>query len=435
MKACESTCNKVKIREFKTKDNLKSAWHRGEEMLKGEVNPNYEKRLDFLIFGALFVLAMGLVTSTSVLALSHILMILPCLYFATITDWKKMPRSAWGLGFFILVIILSILINLPIMKNGLKPILKAKYFIYGIFSIVPLAFFLKNKLSEKRKQILINTILIASVVAMVAGTIGKNTGYNPILMKKVNTDRNAGLMGMVLNFSHNLSYFMVFFATSLICFWKKISSRQKIIYLIILLLNLFSLYTTYTRGAILAFIAGVICYFLKDLKKLIIAIIVCAMIGVIGYFANYNNFQRQGSNDERFSLWQTALSAYQEKPILGWGYLNFEHHSLEIKHRYGYAKPDYGGHAHNSIFEVMASTGTIGLIAFLTWIGFWVNELFKRTDRWARVELAMLGAFFVGGQTQATISLGINLFFIMAVYSVSAARTILEREKYASPNL
>lgn len=404
-------------------------------MLKGNVNPKYEKILEFLIFGALFVLALGLLTSTSILALSHILMILPCIYFATITDWKLMPKSAWGLLAFVISIIISIVLNIEIMKNGWKPVFKIKYFIFGFFSIVPFAYFFKYKFSTKHVQILVNTILIASLVAMIAGTIGKNTGFNPVLMKKVNTDRNAGLMGMVLNFAHNLSYFMVFFASAIIGFWNLITRKQKTIYLIIFVLNVFSLYTTYTRGAILAFVFGLVCYFIKDIKKFIKVFIVIIFLGVVGYFANYNNFQRQGSNDERFSLWQTALSAYKEKPISGWGYLNFEHYSLEIKNRYGYAKPNYGGHAHNSILEVMASTGTIGLIAFLVWMGMWTKELFLRRDVFARIDLAVLCAFFVGAMTQATISLGINLFFIMAIYAMSAARTILERENYESSNI
>lgn len=393
------------------------------------------KYMEHLIFGALFVLALGLLTSTSILALSHILMLVPCVYFAFHTNWKEMPKSAWGLILFIIAIIMSVLLNIEIMKNGFKPILKTKYFIFGLLSIVPFAYFLKSQVTEKKIKILIYVILIASVVALIAGTIGRKTGFNPILLKKVNTDRNAGLMGMVLNYAHNLSYFLVIFSTLLIAYWKKITKSQKYFLLIILLLNLYSLYTTYTRGALLAFLAGLVCYYAKDYKKLIKIISIISLLGVVGYYANYKNFQRQGSNEERYSLWQTAVSAYKEKPIIGWGYLNFEHYSLEIKHRYGYAKPDYGGHAHNSYLEVLASTGTIGFLAFLTWIGCWVVELFKRNDLWSNVELAVLGAFFVGGITQATISLGINLFFIMAIYALSAARTILERENNESSNL
>lgn len=397
-------------------------------MLITSVNPKYEKLIDYSIYFALMAYAAGLVTSISLLALAHIFMLIPCLYFASLTNWKKMPKSSWALLGFILAIILSVLTNLEIMKNGWKPILKTKYFMYGYLSIVPFYYFFKSKNTQSRQKTLIVLMLTASMVALIGGTIGKNTGFNPILMKNVNMDRNAGLMGMVLNYAHNLAYFMTIFAAVLIATWKDISKRDKIIYCSILLLNIFALYTTYTRGALLAFIAGVLGYFLKDFKKFLVAALVLLAIGLTGYFTNYKNFQRDGSNIERISMWRAAISAYQEKPIFGWGYLNFEHHSLDIKHKYGYAAPHFGGHAHNSILEVMAATGTIGLISFFAWVGLWTLELFRRNDLWAKVELASLCAFFVGGLTQSTIGLGINLFFIMCVYSFSAANTLKQSE-------
>ncbi|MBH49040.1 MAG: hypothetical protein CME71_12805 [Halobacteriovorax sp.] len=397
-------------------------------MLSQTVNSKHEKFLDYSIYFALGAYALGLVTSITLLAVAHICMLIPCIYFATKTDWKKLPKSSWALLGFVLAIILSVLTNLETMKHGWKPILKTKYFLYGFFSIAPIYYFLKNKNTEQRQARLIAMMLAASLVALIGGTIGKNTGFNPILMKNVNMDRNAGLMGMVLNYAHNLAYFMTIFAAILIGTWRDISKRNKIIYLSILALNIFALYTTYTRGAILAFIAGVLGYFLKDLKKFLVAMLVLLVIGVTGYFTSYKNFQREGSNIERLSMWKAAVSAYQEKPVFGWGYLNFEHHSLDIKKRYGYAKLEFGGHAHNSILEVMAATGTVGLISFLLWVGLWTLELFRREDIWSRVELAALCAFFVGGLTQSTIGLGINLFFIMVVYAISAANTLKQSE-------
>lgn len=346
-----------------------------------------------------------------------------------------MPKSSWGLLAFVVAIILSVLTNLEIMKNGWKPILKTKYFMYGFLSIVPFCYYLKVKNTENRQKKLIIMMLTASLVALIGGTIGKNTGFNPILMKDVNMDRNAGLMGMVLNYAHNLSYFLTLFAVTLIALWKDVSKKNKIIYCLILGLNIFALYTTYTRGAILAFIAGVLGYFLKDFKKFMGVFVVLLILGVAGYFTNYKKFQREGSNIERLSMWRAAVSAYQEKPILGWGYLNFEQHSLDIKHRYGYDAPEFGGHAHNSILEVMAATGTVGLVSFLLWVCLWSVELFKRDDVWSKVELAALCAFFVGGLTQSTIGLGINLFFIMCVYAISAANTLRQREVEHAPNL
>lgn len=397
--------------------------------LKSPLDLKYSKFLEYSIYTALLAYAAGLITSISILGLAHIAMIIPCIYFAFNTDWKKIPKSSWGLLAFSLIVVLSVFVNLEIMKNGWKPALKAKYFFFGFLSIVPFFYFITNKLTNKRKRILIYLILVSSVVTVVAGTIARSTGYNPVSMRYVEThlDRNAGLMGMVLNYAHNLSYFMTIFAALLIGFWKDISKREKIVYCILLAINIYALYTTYTRGAILAFIAGVTGYFLKDIKKLLIIASIFILIGGIGYFANYESFKRVGSDTLRLSMWQTALIAYKERPLFGWGYLNFEQRSRDIKIRHNIVHPEFGGHAHNSILEVMATTGTVGLLAFLAWIGLWVKELFRRNDKWARAELAALCAVFVGSLTQSTIGLGINLFFIMLIYSISAAHTLKHR--------
>src|SRR5690606_16744874 len=223
-------------------------------------------------------------SSISILAMAHIFISIPCLYFAMITDWKKMPKSAWGLLAFTLVLILSVFINIEIMEHGWKPALKAKYFVFGFLSISPFFYFIKNKLTYNRKKVLVCLILASSLVALIAGTIGKSTGFNPVTMRAVSTDRNAGLMGMVLNYAHNLSYFMTIFAVVLIAFWKDISRKERVIFCAILALNIFALYTTYTRGAILAFVGGIAGYYLKDIKKLIITIVTLGLIGGVAYF-------------------------------------------------------------------------------------------------------------------------------------------------------
>jgi len=398
-------------------------------MLIKSVNPKYSKFLEYSIYTALLAYAAGLITSISILGLAHIAMIFPCIYLAFKTNWKDVPKSAWGLLAFTLTVVLSVFINHEVMKNGFKPAFKAKYFLYGFLSIVPFYYFLTSKLTQKRKYVLIGIIFTSTIIALIGGTIARKTGYNPITFRHVemHLDRNSGIMGFVLNYAHNLSYFMTIFVTLLIAFWRDFSKKEKVIYGLVLALNVYALYTTYARGAILALIAGIAGYFLKDIKRLVITLVVFAALGTIGYFGNYQSFKREGSDTLRLSMWETALVGFKERPIFGWGYLNFEQHSTDIKKRHGIVHQEFGGHAHNSILEVMATTGAVGFLAFLIWIGFWVHELFLRSDKWSRVELAALCAVFVGGLTQSTIGLGINLFFIMLIYSVSAAHTIKER--------
>src|SRR5690606_20699601 len=212
--------------------------------------------------------------------------------------------------------------NFEIMKVGYKSIFKTKYFLIGFLSIIPFYFILKTKISSSKIRSLIYLSIISTLIAVIAGAIGKETGFNPVLFKKVNMDRNAGLMGMVLNHAHNLSYFVTILVCTVIALWGKIPKNRKLILLIVIAVCILGLYTSYTRGAILAFIAGVLGYFLKDFKKFSLMFLMMIAIGVSGYFIKYDDFQRQGSNLIRLSLWKTAIAAYVERPIFGWGYLN-----------------------------------------------------------------------------------------------------------------
>lgn len=386
---------------------------------EAEINPKFENVLDQLIYGYFFVLAMGLVTSTSILALSHLFMLIPALYFIKITNWKKLPKSAWALLGLSLAIMLSVIVNQEIMVKGWKPFFKVKYFLFGFFSIVPIHWWVNNKLDDKRKKILIYTFLISTTVATVSGLCGTFFGLNPLLIKMVKVGtRNGGLFGMLMNYAHNLSYFLVLVFGIILNREKLkhlVSSRIVIIFFII---NLVGLYFSFTRGAWLAVIAGIPMYFYKGHKKVFWSLLVSLLIvGTVGFFVAGDQVIRPASEGQRISQWEAAYYAFKEKPVLGYGYLNFEDHSKNIKERYEIFNKQHGGHAHNNFMEVLASVGIIGTIAFLTWLVFWFRE---ESYSWS---IPLLTTFVVGGLTQATIALGINLFFIMAVYSVAASKT------------
>lgn len=389
--------------------------HQGFKVPKEQVSERYEGFLDYSIFGALFVLALGLLTSTSILALSHILMLIPCVYFAFHTNWKEMPKSAWALLGLLIVIMLSVAFNQDIMINGWKPIFKVKYFLFGFFSIVPFQWWIKNKMTEKRLKILIYTFLITTTVATLSGLCGTFFGYNPLLIKTVNVGvRNGGVFGMLMNYAHNMSYFLVLIYGLIHLRIKNIINRKILVFIFII--NLVGLYFSYTRGAWLAVIMGIPMYYYKDHKKLFFTFFLgLFVIGVIGYLVAGNKVIRPKSEDQRLSQWKAALYAFKERPILGYGYLNFEEHSTSIKKRHSVREEGFAGHAHSNIFEILGSLGSLGLIFYFLWHYFWLREIANP------IELAFLVSFFVGGLTQSTISLGINLFFVMAFFGVIKA--------------
>lgn len=364
------------------------------------------------------VLSLGLLTSMSLMGLVHILIAVPSITFIKKTNFSKMPKSAWALLGLCVVLILSVLINLSIMKEGYRPIFKVKYFLFGFLMIAPMSWYFKNYFNEKKLSYLIYVFCAASMIAGIAGTIGRLTGFNPVSFNHVNLDRNAGLFGHVLNYSHNLAFFQII-ALGLILYKKDIEKmiNVKILY-VVFIFNIFFLYTTLTRGAILAFCLGVPFYFFKNYKKYFLMAMI--LIPLIGFAVNsMSSKSLHRSDDERFSQWKAAWAGFKERPFTGYGYLNFEKHSEEIKIRNNIERVDFNSHAHNNELEILATTGIVGFLVYMAWIALWFMEMYKRQDIIAKIALPFIVVFLVGGLTQSTIGLGVNLFFIMAAYSVS----------------
>jgi O-antigen ligase len=387
------------------------------------MNVRLEKTLSPMIYASLMVLALGLVTSTTLLSLTHILMIIPALYFITKADYKTFSKSAWLLLALAVVIILSVVVNQDIAVKGYKPMFKSKYFLFGFISIAPLTWYFKNYFNEKKISYLLYALCIATTVATISGLIGMQTGYNPLLGKLVEQTRNSGLFGMLMNYAHNLSYFQIIIF-GLLLYRDQIKKYININFLfIVFLINLFGLYMTFTRGAWLGFLAGIPFYFFKKNKKWFLgAVVLIVLTGFIAYFAAGKSMYRKDYDASRIGQWQASVAAFKERPVFGYGYLNFEEHAVEIKHRYDLLVPDFRGHAHNNFFEILASTGLLGLICFVGWLWFWFKEMLDRNDVISNMGLPFIIVFVVGGLTQSTISLGINLFFIMSAYSLTQIR-------------
>ena len=368
------------------------------------------------------ILAIGLVTSTSLLALSHILIVFPGLYFLNKADYKKYSLSSWALLAFSLVVIISVLFNQDIAIKGYKPVFKAKYFLIGFLSIAPLSWFFKNRCSGKQIKWLLYAFCVATTFASLVGAISMYTEFNPVTWRVVSNKRNAGLFGMIMNYAHNLVYFQIIL-TGLIVYRKKVEkyiSANALYFFFIA--NILGLYLTYTRGAWLAYLAGVPFFLLKNKKKWFLGLsLALLLLGGVAYKIAGKKVLRPQSDNERLSQWSAAYMAFKERPVLGYGYLNFEEHSVEIKKRYNIGQLHFGGHAHSNLMEALGSTGALGFLAFLAFCLLWFAEMLKSQSLIAHIGLPFIVVFFVGGLTQATIALGVNLFFIMGVFAIVQA--------------
>ena len=145
-----------------------------------------------------------------------------------------------------------------------------------------------------------------------------------------------------------------------------------------------AIYFTFSRGTALAF--GV-CYLLAFLflrKKEMILVAVC-VAGVSVFFLPkdvYNWMHRIDSpksllfgglekenplsGGSRGGMWKTAWNMYKAHPVMGVGFYTFSDQYVHYKDK---IDPNHNIRAHNSFIELMAETGTLGLLSFLLLIG------------------------------------------------------------------
>jgi len=376
------------------------------------------------IYASLMCLALGLFTSMTFLALTHIFILAPCVYFLVKTNFKKWSFSQWFLLAMIVAIILSVLMNQDIAMAGYAPLTKTKYYLIALLSVSPISFYFRELQNKKDHNKKIKWLLWAAIgMATAASLSGMGAiffGYNLLKLKAGFVQRNGGLSGMLMNYAHNLAMFQVLL-TGLLIYWKEVESYVSRNFLIVTwLINFLGLYFTYTRGTWLAFLVAVpFFYFKKNLKMFVFSSLIIMVAGLSAYKLAGQSVIRPGSDIERMSQWKAAYAGFKERPVLGLGYLNFEKMSVSLKKKYNIEAQNFGGHAHSNYFEMLASTGAVGFLSFMFWLVAWFVEVLKRNDLVGKIGVPFIVAFMVGGLTQATFTLGANLFLIMSVYALT----------------
>jgi O-antigen ligase len=381
-----------------------------------------------LTYASLFILALATFTSLSVSAGSHILILIPGLYFLKQGSDAKWPKSTWMLlGLFVAVVI-SVIFNLDIIDKPFKNIFKGKYFLFAILWMVSFRKLFINRITNKQIKILAWVLLIATSLASLSGLIGLFAGFNPLKMKPpCHPSRACGVYGMYMTYGYGISLFTILNLGLLIYKDKVKEYLPSWLIITSLIINFLGLYFSYARGGLLAFLIACPFFFFKNnIKKFFILLISGAILlgASIIFIPKLNTMflKRGGSNDQRISFYKTAIKAFQERPIYGYGYRNFEPNVPKLKKKYNIAHPTYGGHAHNNFLEHLASTGLIGAIFLVLFHLFWFLEMFKRDDLLALLTLPFIVNFAFSGLFQYTFGDGENLFLILGVYALSMVK-------------
>jgi O-antigen ligase len=366
-----------------------------------------------LINSCLFSSICGCFISIAFVGLSHVLILITFLYIYIkdneINYSSMRDISIITLILFVIIIIISLVINYQTVTNFFNSALKVKYFIFPIMII----FVLKR---IKLKYLFYITTILA-IISSIYGTLELLT---------TDIGRNRGLIGSTMSFSHNLSLFTVLFFGIGIYKLKTMEKFHLILFVLIILFFTYTIYATKTRGAWLSLAVGIylVLYMQLNNKKLIISLTFCFIItlGIIWQMEGLNSFTtfRPRSDEVRLKLAQSAIEITGKKPLFGVGFRQFESalNTYGDEEALNIIKDGYRGHAHNLYLEYSATTGFLGLIAFLSWILSWGKKLWN--DKNIRmISIPTFSCILTSGITHYNFGDGENITLIMLLFVIS----------------
>ncbi|MFT6069612.1 MAG: O-antigen ligase [Bacteriovoracaceae bacterium] len=385
-----------------------------------------------LIFISLVLLAGAIFTSISIAGVSHIFLALGTMVYAYqnpkeyLKELNLKKATRLSLLIFIVVIVLSVISNWSEIERPLKNIFKIKYFLIPLLSLPAIKAFFTKEASKKQSLFLIRLFLISTTVATISGLIGLYTGFNPLKFKDAcHETRACGLYGMYMTYGYGMALFTIL-ASGLLIYLKELKEWFSFKFLLpVVVVNFLGLVLSYARGGMLGFVLGLPFFFLKKNPKKFLSIFFAVNgLFVILVFSTpslketFLSKSRSVSNTQRIGFYRTALNAFQERPLLGWGYKNYEPNVKKLKVKYDIPFPNYGADAHNIFLEVLASMGFIGFSAFLFFLITWLREAYINDGIIHKVSFPFLMTLIISGQVQNTFGDGENLFLIMIVWTL-----------------
>lgn len=125
--------------------------------------------------------------------------------------------------------------------------------------------------------------------------------------------------------------------------------------------------------------------------------------------------------DSRVRILQKASMAFTQKPIVGWGWANFDYAFNSVKWPPSLNDKIYVDKAHAEVVEILVTTGVVGLSIYLLLVYKVVFELKSRTGLVNKYLLLSLFLYFVHAQTNV-ISISESVIFWLILGMTAAPK-------------
>ncbi len=240
--------------------------------------------------------------------------------------------------------------------------------------VLTIPFLIGSLLWSAHLEKTLHQLLLSVVVISIYGIIQFFVGFDIFRGKELS------LFGNFYRASGGFSHYLTFAGSQLLWFGlilgvflaEKNWNRKKYIYLSITLIVLLSLIATLARSAWIGILVIVgLGTLLINRKLFLYAAITMIIIGVIAAMLSPEVQTRITSifdvsqNENRLTLWKTALRIIEDNPMWGTGPGFFEQSFFKYKVP-GFH--DATGHAHNDYLNVAVNSG---IFAMLSWLSVW----------------------------------------------------------------
>lgn len=378
---------------------------------------------------SLTFLALGFLSSPTLVSLFHIIILIPI--FICISRLKseiQLPKSSFILILLFVWGLCSTLINYSQLVNPTKAFQELKFYLFGVGVIFPLAYFFERA-SVFQVRRLLKLVAFVVLAAFVVGCVKSYFKFD--LVKWTYNEKFHIRSG---GFSHYMRYGYAsafLFILGLNMYLNRESLKKVLdskLIRISILICLIAVGTSQTRGGLLAILVSMPFLLMRYNPKFakitfglgfsFFLLIVFATI-TKSFESRYLNIF-QGSNQTRLSQFQSALYAMKENPVFGLGADQLSYNVADIKKRYDLHAKDYSGHAHNIVLEHGASFGFIGVILIIVFFGLWFLEMYQLQNAFGHAIATYIIAFFAAGQVENLFD-NTNAHLMFFIYSLSQA--------------
>lgn len=381
-----------------------------------------------------YVAAVGIFLSVSVVGLYQALVFLAflaLLFSSQSIRTIKYPPSFYALLVFFIFNILSLILNYGDLRNGNAGFGYTHLFAVGLMVTVLLAVFGSQEKFQKNTTRAFAIFLVTVILAFFNGAAQMFLGFDLATLSRVEPiERMAGFTD-IMRYGYGSGLVVLGISAFLILNPGVLKIRLGKLAVFALISALLGVYFAYTRGALLGLLVALPLMFCFYKRKLALAAGASslAIIGMIVFisFSGGSDSNRlaqradSASNTIRLSQFAAAYYMFTEKPLLGWGPKQYAYYVKDFKEKYDLAhKEYYGFHSHNIFLETLSTTGMLGFLALLSWLGLWFIEVIQGGRMTRFIYLPVLVYIGITGMFEM-LFMAQTTTMIMLMYAVHAS--------------